>query len=310
MSGKRGGRSVRVALGICLLLTSVITGLTAAGERDQEIQHIRDLIETDRFAEADSLGRVLLAEIDAADSSESLEAAAVLDLIWRGALESGTESIRLAERAVEIRKNIQGPEHGDVAMSMYHLAATMSFAGDYESVVETVDGAVEIAERALGPEHPNLAKILIWKGRFLASGGNTDEARPYYERALAIQEKVLGPEHKDTIKTLRWFAYFHYNTAEYDTAREMSERAVTLHKKVFPPNSLDLAHTLSSGVPSSLPVIGDKSSDATGSARPFLCHYQAGLSSSGSRPLMPHRGLNHLSHSTPYRGSPHQVLRL
>ena len=101
-----------------------------------------------------------------------------------------------------IEEKVLGPEHPDVAGSLYNLAYLYEFQGNYIEAEPLYRRAVVILENALGPEHPDVAPALNNLAELLRLQGNYPDAEPLFRRALAIHENALGPEHPDVAATL------------------------------------------------------------------------------------------------------------
>ncbi len=98
--------------------------------------------------------------------------------------------------AAELREQLLGGEHADVAESLYHLAACYVGEDRYEEAEVTLQRVVAIREQALGPDHPDTASGLNALGDLYFRRGRYRQAESRYERVLEIWERALGPEHK------------------------------------------------------------------------------------------------------------------
>src|SRR5262245_2474725 len=67
------------------------------------------------------------------------------------------EALPSAERALEIRERVLGPDHPDVAAAINILAVLYENKGDYAKAEPLYQRALAINEKALGPEHPKVA---------------------------------------------------------------------------------------------------------------------------------------------------------
>ena len=88
-----------------------------------------------------------------------------------------------------------GPEHPDVAHSLYGLALLYHEQGKYAEAEPLYQRALRIREQQLGPEHPDVAYPLNDLAILYSEQGKYAEAEPLYQRALRIWEQQLGPEH-------------------------------------------------------------------------------------------------------------------
>ena len=71
------------------------------------------------------------------------------------------EALPLAQRALEIREKVLGPEqHPDIANSLNNLALLYRVMGRYEQAEPLYQQALEIREKVLGQQHPDIANSL------------------------------------------------------------------------------------------------------------------------------------------------------
>jgi tetratricopeptide (TPR) repeat protein/predicted Ser/Thr protein kinase len=113
------------------------------------------------------------------------------------------EAHEQCQQALDLRRRELGPDHPDVAISLYRLGLR---SGSYEHSEPTQQGlsylreALAIEERALGSEHPELQRTLTAMADTEVRLDRFDDALAHCRRALVIAERALGPE------TMRVFA--------------------------------------------------------------------------------------------------------
>ncbi|MFH1312889.1 MAG: CHAT domain-containing tetratricopeptide repeat protein [Candidatus Eisenbacteria bacterium] len=225
--------------GVFLMTSLAVFG--ADKEYSQQIDHIQDLIDGYRYNHADSLATEMLASVEETYGAQSMEVVEVLDLIVKARSSSGgkIEShvlIKFAERALEIRESLFGPDDPEVATGLLNLGLMLNIAEDYESAVEVYDRGIAIAERAHGADGPLAAKILAAKGRTLQGPGTYSEAVTCLEQALSVQEATIGEDHIDTAKTLEWLCWAWHFMGEYQNAIAIGDRGLKVHDRLSPPN--------------------------------------------------------------------------
>ncbi|NEP51209.1 MAG: tetratricopeptide repeat protein [Moorea sp. SIO3C2] len=71
-----------------------------------------------------------------------------------------SEAIPLAERALEIRQEILGEEHRDVATSLNNLALLYKSQGKYAEAELRHQQALALKKKLLGEDHPDVASSL------------------------------------------------------------------------------------------------------------------------------------------------------
>ena len=105
-------------------------------------------------------------------------------------------------KALDIRENVFGIEHPDVATSYNSIGGVYAVQGDYPKALEHYSKALDILEKVFGNEHPNVALSYRNIGYVFYSQGNYPKAMEYTNKALIILEKVLGTRHPETKQTM------------------------------------------------------------------------------------------------------------
>ncbi len=135
------------------------------------------------------------------------------------------QALPLGERSLALREQLFGPEHLDVAESLFTLGRMKRLQSEHEAAQPLLERAVKIRERHGGPEDPLLAEALNELGSVLWLLGRYDEARAHLERAVAIEEKAGGPQ------LARWLtnlSNLDYAVGDFDSAQRLLERALEI----------------------------------------------------------------------------------
>ena len=206
------------------------------------------LIDEGKYAEAESLERKLLSQIETKYGPLTVETARVLDVLVAALLRGGkageVEAKALAERAVRIKEKILGQDDPELAKSVNNLAYLLSSRGDFAGAKLNHERALAIREKAFGPDSPEVARSLSALGEVLRNLGKYAEAKPLHERALAIQEKALGLDHPDVATGLNNLATIEFEMGHYAEARQHFERALAIREKVLGSDHPDISETL------------------------------------------------------------------
>jgi CHAT domain-containing protein/Tfp pilus assembly protein PilF len=154
------------------------------------------------------------------------------------------EAQLLIERVLEIRERRLGPEHTDVANSLFNLANIYTRRGDYARAEPLFHRALAIREKASDPEHPYLALILENLATLYSERGNYSKAEPLYMRALTIMEKALGPEDPGIGLSLNSLATLYIRLGDYEKAEPIFRRALAVMEKALGPDHRNIAFPL------------------------------------------------------------------
>jgi CHAT domain-containing protein/Tfp pilus assembly protein PilF len=189
-------------------------------------------------------------------SVAELRTATEKDRSIQRARELFTESVRLSragkydeallpgEQALEIREQALGPDHADVAKSLFNLANIQSDKGDYAKAEPLYRRALEIRERALGPDHISLASYLNNLGLHYSETGDYAKAQPLLRRGLEILERTLGPDNIGLGNTLNNLAGLYNRMGDVIEAERLYTRALAIREKALGPEHPDVAQSL------------------------------------------------------------------
>jgi tetratricopeptide (TPR) repeat protein len=157
----------------------------------------------------------------------------------------GKEATPLLEGALHIREKTLGPNHLDVAQSLYDLA----WCHFGEEGLPLFRRSLEIRERTLGPDHPDVAYCLWGIGACFLVKRDFKDSREALERAQDIFEKKLGPDDigvawclndiANGLDTQAWFAGLDA-APFYARARPLFERALRIKEKNLGPDHPDV----------------------------------------------------------------------
>ena len=157
-----------------------------------------------------------------------------------------SEARRLYERALDIWRATEGPDHIQVAKALGNLANLLAMTGDWEAAYRLRARSVEIMEKALGPNHPDYAKSLHNLGALRMSTGDYAAARELFLRALEVEQRVFGPQHLEVAGTLNNLGDISAWAHDYAGARRYYKRALEIREKVFGDDHFEVAWSLSS----------------------------------------------------------------
>jgi tetratricopeptide (TPR) repeat protein len=145
------------------------------------------------------------------------------------------EAIPIAERAVEVAKRTEGPDHPKIADALNYLGFIFQKIGNYAKAEPIYREALRIRQKVLGPEDPHTALSLNNLAVLYQDMGEYAKAEPIYQEALRIRQKVLGPEHLDTAGSLNDLAVLYQDMGEYAKAEPLYQEALRICQKVLGP---------------------------------------------------------------------------
>jgi eukaryotic-like serine/threonine-protein kinase len=155
------------------------------------------------------------------------------------------EALSFAEKALEIRERVLGPEHPEVAANLHNIASVYRERGEYGIARELAERALAIQRNALGEDHPDIARALANLASVYGEMGDHAAALVIYENAAKIQEQALGPEHFEFAKMLANIGTLHYHMHAFDEALRVHQRALAITEKQLGPDHPDVATIMS-----------------------------------------------------------------
>ncbi|KAE8361552.1 purine and uridine phosphorylase [Aspergillus caelatus] len=111
------------------------------------------------------------------------------------------EAEELDLQALELRKQVLGPEHPDTLTSMANLASTYQNQGRWKEAEELDVQVIELRKQVLGPEHPDTLTSmnnLAYTWKLL---GKVQDALALMEKCVELRCNLLGPDHPHTISS-------------------------------------------------------------------------------------------------------------
>ncbi len=236
-----------VLLSICLGGAALPSG-AAEPPFTMRLEEVRALLEEEgRRQEAERQAQALLLEAETFGRS-SLGAAAALDLLVNARYLNNKrreeETLKLAWRAVELRRELQGNEHPEFATSLHQLADVLHSNLRYQEALDLFDQSLAIRESLFGRDSPEVAESLDDLGDLYDDIGDKQRAREILERSLDIRERHLGPDHRDVGQSLNTLANVLYRMGHYDQAKARWQRAFEIYQAELPPGHPLVARAL------------------------------------------------------------------
>jgi tetratricopeptide (TPR) repeat protein len=148
------------------------------------------------------------------------------------------------ERALALHERLLGPDHPDVARSLYDLANLYRDRGHYREAEPLYQRALAIQERGLGPDHFDVASTLHSLAFLYWYQGRYAEAEPLYLRVMAIRETLSGPDDPNVAMTLNNLALVYRAQGRYREAESLHQRTLAIRERVLDPDHPDVTMSL------------------------------------------------------------------
>ena len=100
-----------------------------------------------------------------------------------------TQGVKVAERALQVAQENNGPDHPNVALSLSNLAELYEAQTEYAKAEPLYKRSLEILEKEYGQDSPFLVPTLLNIASLYKEMGNENETKRMMKRANNIQAK-------------------------------------------------------------------------------------------------------------------------
>ena len=138
------------------------------------------------------------------------------------------DAARLDEQALTVRLELLGPDHPDVAETLFALGALYRQQARYEDSAAAHRRALAVRERAFGASHPAVAESLNGLAQANWYLGKPELAEAGYRRALEIRESVFGADHLEVATSLVHLGWFLEREERFDEAHAVLSRGLDI----------------------------------------------------------------------------------
>jgi tetratricopeptide (TPR) repeat protein len=157
---------------------------------------------------------------------------------WEGALQCW-------ENALEIRIQVLGDNHKDVANTMNNAGIAMGRLGREEEAMEHLQKALAIRIRLHGTEHADVAATLHNIGNVNQQRGDFQGALESFIEAKRIQQHLLGDSTVQVARAWNAIGHVHFEVDDYKEARDAYCHALDTFKRVGrAEDDLEVEHTM------------------------------------------------------------------
>ena len=235
-------RSWRMALlwaGCAVAPTTALASIEAQLPTSATYQ-VEQLIYAGHYADAEKVARDLLPEIESTTGSDSLESAAVLDLLvealWLGGKSSLPETRELADRSLAIREAQLGDSDLLVADCLVRKADVLLEMDRYAMAGDLLTRALQIYESTPGSSDISVARVHTRLGRRYLRTGPISDAEWHSVLAVGIAESSSEPDDLVLAEVLTGLALFQLHSLSEDyrtTVESLARRALEIRRKVL-----------------------------------------------------------------------------
>ena len=143
------------------------------------------------------------------------------------------EAERLIRRALDLRTQLYGPVHLDVAASLSHLASLCAVQGDYAKADSLYQEAIGLYERLGARASLAAASSIRGLGLVRRAQGDPEAGVELVREALALQQATLDPESETILATQNDLATLLYNSGHYDEAETLFQQVLLQYRRTL-----------------------------------------------------------------------------
>lgn len=161
----------------------------------------------------------------------------VLDMLtWSG--------LELGKQALEMRYELLGNKHHDVAASLSNLANCYSILGEHTHSLELGKQSLEMLRDLFGDKHANIATTLSNFANYHAELGDNLQALELGKQALEMRCKLFGDKHLGIATSLNNLAGYHSGLGEHTRALELGKQTLGMRRELLGESHPDTINSL------------------------------------------------------------------
>ncbi len=153
-------------------------------------------------------------------------------------------ALELGDEALEMRIELLGAKHPEVARSLNNLASCHAHLGDLNRALELGDEALEMRIELLGAKHPEVARSLNNLASCHAHLGDLSRALELGNEALEMRREFLGAKHPDVANSLSNLASYHSHLGDSSRALELGNEALEMRRELLGAKHPGVANSL------------------------------------------------------------------
>lgn len=150
----------------------------------------------------------------------------------------------LAQQALEMRYELLGNKHPDIARSLGNLAATHATLGNFPRALELEQQGLDMRKEVLGNKHPDVALALQNLAGYYSTQRNNTRAMELGQQALEMRKELLGDKHPSIAWSLYSLADYHAMRGNYRRAIDLGQRSLDMRKELLGDKHPDVASSL------------------------------------------------------------------
>jgi tetratricopeptide (TPR) repeat protein/predicted Ser/Thr protein kinase len=150
------------------------------------------------------------------------------------------------ERAIELRRRVQGENHPDTLAASRDLAALYRNQGRAAEAEALLTKVLDVQRRVLGEDHPGTLDTTYALAILYDDQEKFARAEPLLTKALDGQRRMLGEKHPNTALTMNKLAEVYKEEGKFAPAESLHTRALEIQRSVLGQEHPDTLYTTNS----------------------------------------------------------------
>ena len=138
---------------------------------------------------------------------------------------------RVSEEAVELGRELFGPMHPNIGVTLSVLGRLATTQGDPEGAIEYLTKAREVFVSSLGAQHANVGAIDNALGLSYHHLGKLEEALASYESSRTTMTRIYGDDHLDVAAVHTNLGNIYRDKKDYDEAIEHHRKSLEIKSR-------------------------------------------------------------------------------
>jgi eukaryotic-like serine/threonine-protein kinase len=153
---------------------------------------------------------------------------------------------QLLQQAMEIQKQVLGPENPETLKSASSLDYVLFQEGHYLEAEKLDRETLDAQRRVLGPEHPDTLGSMYNLAVLWHTEGHRADAEKLDRETLDIRRRVLGPEHPDTLVSTQELASVLADEGNYAEPEKLYRVMFEVQRRMLGPEHPDTLRSVHS----------------------------------------------------------------
>jgi len=153
-------------------------------------------------------------------------------------------AVKFGEQALEMRRNLLGEQHEDIAFSLCNLSGYYSEFGNQPLALKLGEQALEMRRNLLGSKHEDVATSLGSLASIRSRLGDAQLSLELSKQSLEMRRELFGERHPDVASSLGNLACRYSEIGDNSQSLKLNEQALEMRRELLGEKHPDVAISL------------------------------------------------------------------